>query len=262
MYYIALFCMTIFRLDWTVSHVSWIIPPHIVSSETWNTTEVRFCVSFQHGLFCIFRSICLCLDISLHLFSADLLSSSCDLGLFLLHPHSLLLMIKTHCNTEANGWNSFVIIVEVQHVTCYMKINICSGTGFLPLTSFSTASTPQALNQGWSRFQNTTQTATSLTCSSFILNLELKYTFWEIVLRFWHKTSFPGEHHKCTCSVREENNEMAPPIGYWKVVYLQQDLNRFNSFNIFLSCEDASLLGIYIWNVLLKYWDMELKLLH
>lgn len=74
-----------------------------------------------HGLFCIFRSICLCLDISLHLFSADLLSSSCDLGLFLLHPHSLLLMIKTHCNTEANGWNSFVIIVEVQHLTCYIK---------------------------------------------------------------------------------------------------------------------------------------------
>lgn len=58
------------------------------------------------------------------------LSSSCELGLFLLHSHSLLLMIKTHRNKEANGWSSFVIIVEVKHVTCYMKINICLALDF------------------------------------------------------------------------------------------------------------------------------------
>lgn len=105
------------------------------------------------------------------------LSSSCELGLFLLHSHSLLLMIKTHRNKEANGWSSFVIIVEVKHVTCYMKINIWSRAGFLfsccvlshsawALASFSTASTLQALSR--CLFQNTVpQTGTCWKRASF-----------------------------------------------------------------------------------------------
>lgn len=128
---------------------------------------MRGYVSSQHGLFCIFFFVpYVCALISVYTCSSETccLSSSCELGLFLLHSHSLLLMIKTHRNKEANGWSSFVIIVEVKHVTCYMKINIWSRTGFLfsccvlsdsawALASFSTASTLQALSR--CLFQNT-----------------------------------------------------------------------------------------------------------